>query len=392
MNRKLEESEERYRNFVEQSSEGIWLLEFDGPIPTTLPPEEQVRRIQKHGYVAECNDTLARMYGYRSGREMIGTRLIDLYGGEADERNFQSTLKLVESGYRGDNRETQEFTSRGERVYFLNNAAGIIRDQHLVGIWGTQRDITDLKQAEAEQEALVEELETKNAELERFTYTVSHDLKSPLITIQGFLGYLEQDAQAGNTDRMNADISRISSATQKMQQLLDELLELSRIGRIVSPVEEISLHELAHEAVGNVAGRLVEHRVAVRIAPDLPVVHGDRPRLREVLENLVDNAVKFMGDQPEPQVEIGVRRDGEETVITVQDNGVGIDPLYQEKVFGLFEKLNVESEGSGVGLAIVQRIIELHNGRIWIESEGSGQGSTFCFTLPLRSQSMSKDP
>ena len=149
---------------------------------------------------------------------------------------------------------------------------------------------------------------------------------------------------------------------------------------------------LAHEAVGNVAGRLVEHRVAVRIAPDLPVVHGDRPRLREVLENLVDNAVKFMGDQPEPQVEIGVRRDGEETVITVQDNGVGIDPRYQEKVFGLFEKLNVESEGSGVGLAIIQRIVELHNGRIWIESEGSGQGSTFCFTLPLRSQSMSKDP
>jgi signal transduction histidine kinase len=118
------------------------------------------------------------------------------------------------------------------------------------------------------------------------------------------------------------------------------------------------------------------------------VVYGDRPRLREVLENLVDNAVKFMGDQPHPYLEIGARREDVEVVVYVRDNGVGIEPNYQEKVFGLFEKLDAESEGSGVGLAIVRRIVEVHGGRIWVESEGSGQGSTFCFALPQGGESV----
>ena len=243
-------------------------------------------------------------------------------------------------------------------------------------------EIAERKQAEAAREALLEELEAKNAELERFTYTVSHDLKSPLITIKGFLGLLEQDAAAGDMDKMKSDATRISDAVDKMQQLLQELLELSRIGRLMNPPEEVLLDELVRDAVDMVAGRLAERGVRVEIAPNLPVVYGDCIRLREVLENLVDNAVKFMGDQSEPCVEIGARRDGEETVFYVRDNGIGIEPRYHEKVFELFDKLEPQTEGTGVGLAIVKRIVEVHGGRIWVESEGTGQGSTFCFTLP----------
>jgi len=243
-------------------------------------------------------------------------------------------------------------------------------------------DITDRKRADDEREALIAELEAKNAEMERFTYTVSHDLKSPLITIKGFLGFLEQDAASGNVERMQGDIDRIAKATTKMQQLLDELLELSRIGRLINPPEWVSLDTLAREAVEMISGLLIKQLIVVEIAPDLPKVYGDRIRLQEVLQNLIGNAAKFMGDEPDPHVQVGVRQDGDENVFYVRDNGMGIDPRYHDKIFGLFERLDQKVEGTGIGLAIVKRIIEMHGGRIWVESQGIGHGSTLCFTLP----------
>ncbi len=251
--------------------------------------------------------------------------------------------------------------------------------------------ITERKWAQEEREQLVGELEAKNVELEQFTYTVSHDLKSPLITIKGFLGMLEQDTSSGDTQRMKADMARISGAAEKMRRLLDELLELSRIGRLVNPPDEVPLSELVGEVMDLGAGRLAEGNVKVEIAPDPPLVFGDRARLREMLENLIDNAVKFMGDQPNPRIEIGARQDGEETVFYIRDNGIGIDPRYHEKVFGLFDKLDEKTEGTGVGLAIVKRIVEVHGGRIWVESEGTGEGTSFCFTLPKKSETMKKE-
>jgi chemotaxis family two-component system sensor kinase Cph1 len=251
----------------------------------------------------------------------------------------------------------------------------------LVGIYGAVQDVTERRQAEAEREDLIRELEAKNAELERFSYTVSHDLKSPLITIQGFLSFVERDALAGNVERLKADIARIGDAVGKMQRLLSELLELSRIGRVVNPPEAVSFGSLAREAEALVAGRISERRVEVVIADGLPTVWGDHERLREVVQNLLDNAVKFMGDQARPVVEIGARDGAGEPVFYVRDNGRGIDTAFRERVFGLFEKLDRDSEGTGVGLALVKRIVELHRGRVWIEP-GDGCGATVCFTLP----------
>jgi len=257
-----------------------------------------------------------------------------------------------------------------ERTAVLERTNLILRDE-----------ISERQRVEAERERLIAEQEAKNAEMERFTYTVSHDLKSPLITICGFLGMLEEDALRGNVERMQTDIAYIHTAATTMQRLLDELLELSRIGRVVHPLTEIPLSALAHEAVTLVGGQIAARGVQVHIAPDLPVVVGDRSRLLEVLQNLVDNAVKFMGPQPTPRIEIGLRQEEKETVYYVQDNGIGIDPRYHEKVFGLFERLESEGDGTGIGLALVKRIIEVHGGRIWVESAGHGCGSTFCFTL-----------
>ncbi len=238
---------------------------------------------------------------------------------------------------------------------------------------------------ERERARLIADLEAKNADLERFTYAASHDLRSPLVTIRGFLSELEQDAAAGDRERMNESIRRMACAAERMEWLLAELLEFSRIGRVVNPPEEIALAELAREAAQLIGGRIAQRGIQVDISPDLPVVSGDRPQLFQVMQNLIDNAAKFVGDQPRPRIEVGVRRDadeGDETVCYVRDNGVGIDPNHHQHVFGLFRQLDPRTDGAGVGLALVKQIIETHGGRIWLESEGRGQGSAFCFVLP----------
>lgn len=229
--------------------------------------------------------------------------------------------------------------------------------------------------------ALIGELEARNAELERFCYTVSHDLKNPLVTIGGFLGYVERDAAKGDIENLRHDIDRIGRAHRKMLHLLDDLLELSRAGRQLRPAENVRFADIVQEAVDLCQGRIERHDARIVVAPNLPEVHADRQRIVQVVQNLVDNAVKYADDKP-PIVEIGVRQDAMRRVLFVRDNGIGIPPAYHDKIFLLFEKLSPEGEGSGVGLALVKRIIELHGGRIWVESDGAHRGSTFCFTLP----------
>ncbi len=247
-----------------------------------------------------------------------------------------------------------------------------------------ERAVARRERAQAEERArLIAELEEKNAELERFNYTVSHDLKSPLLTIKGFLGLLRRDLRAGDYQRLDHDLDRIDVAADRMHVLLHELLELSRIGHQVHPPEEVAMDQLAREAVDQVAGLIDRAGVEVHVAPGMPAVRGERIRLQEVYQNLIENAVKYMGEQAAPCIEVGAeQRNGSGPVFFVRDNGVGIDPRYREKIFGLFERLDTRDNGTGVGLALVRRIVELHGGRVWVESPGVGRGSTFCFTLP----------
>jgi len=242
-------------------------------------------------------------------------------------------------------------------------------------------DITERKRAEEALQQRDEVLQAHNDELVRFSYAVSHDLKSPMVTIKTFLGYLEQDLAAADPARIDKDLHYLHAATAKMSRLLDELLELSRVGRVSNPSVEVTLQEVVGEALDLVAGRIAEAGVEVRVTEEPIVLVGDRPRLVEVFQNLLDNAAKFMGDQPAPRVEIGCEESGGETVLFVRDNGKGIDPRHSGKLFGLFEKLDPGSEGTGIGLALVKRIVEVHGGRIWVASEGLGHGSTFRFTL-----------
>lgn len=232
---------------------------------------------------------------------------------------------------------------------------------------------------ELERTLAEEELKQKNRELERFTYTVSHDLKSPLITIQSFAGQIRHDLESGRLDRMPGDLKRIENASANMTMLLDDLLELSRVGRVINSAKLIDMNGLVKDVLAQLAGPITQRNVELVPSCDLSPVYGDHRRIWVVVQNLVENAIKYMGDQSAPRIEIGMRKDAKQYVFYVRDNGKGVEPRYHETIFGLFNKLDARSKGTGVGLSLVKRIIEVHGGRVWVESDGSGKGSTFCF-------------
>jgi PAS domain S-box-containing protein len=328
--------------------------------------------IHQNSHIRYVNPASEVLTGYTGDEALMMNFLSMLHP------DYRDLIKTPEEIPLGDSQvqphlEIKLITKNGQEKW-INYTTSPVEYLGQLAILGTAFDITERKQ-------LIQKLEAQNTELERFAYTVSHDLKNPLVTIGGFLGFLEKDIQAGDTDRIVADLNRIREATDKMGQLLDELLELSRIGRQMNPPEYISFESIVHEALELAHGRLTECGVAVQVAEGLPAVYGDRVRLIEVVQNLVDNAAKYMGGQPQPRIEIGWGEQNGETVFFVKDNGLGIEPQYHHQVFGLFNKLDPQSEGTGIGLALVKRIVEVHGGRVWVESEGLGQGTAFCFTL-----------
>lgn len=238
-----------------------------------------------------------------------------------------------------------------------------------------------LKQEMREREKISSALENKNAELERFAYTVSHDLKTPLFTIKIFLGLLGKNLAKNDMGRMTGDIEKINSAADTMDNLLNDLLELSRAGQVMSDPVACSLSEISKQAVELVEAKVDELGVEI-VIEDMPKVKGDEIRLVEVYLNLIENAIKFMGEQKLPRIEIGSVEKGGMICCFVRDNGIGIAAKYHDRIFGLFDRLSTKVDGTGVGLALVKRIIEAHGGEIWVESEGLDLGSTMMFTLP----------
>ena len=247
---------------------------------------------------------------------------------------------------------------------------------------GTNIDITAHKKSEEALRQSSLALEKKNEELERFLYTASHDLKTPVVTIRTFLGFLRKDMAGGDNAIIEKDLLYISAGSDKLAQLLDGLLEYSRIGRVENQPETVTFQALAEETILSAGGPIINLHANVTVhEPDL-FLHGDRLRLVEILQNLIENACKFMGEQKDPRIDIGFESRAGETVFFVRDNGIGIDPRYLARVFTLFEKLDPKVEGTGLGLSLVKRIVELYDGSAWAESEGLGQGASFLFTLP----------
>ena len=237
-----------------------------------------------------------------------------------------------------------------------------------------------------ERARLREDLREKNKELENFVYIVSHDLKSPIVSMQGFSSMLLNEYREKLGEEGERYIERIRANASRMEVLISDLLALSRVGRVVGAFKDVSSFDIVNRVCSGLKSRLEESGIEVSISDDLPLAHCDEERIYQVFENLITNAVKFTKDAEKPKIEIRHKDEGGFYRFCVKDNGIGIDPKYHGKIFEIFQRLNEieDKEGTGIGLVIVERIVKNHGGEIWVESE-KGKGATFCFTLPKMS-------
>lgn len=276
------------------------------------------------------------------------------------------------------------FRHRANHYVWLN-ARGVLHidnEGKLDRIIGVMRDITLRKQAEEELKKRTLQLEVANKELEAFSYSVSHDLRAPLRSIDGFSQALLEDY----TDRLDAEgkdyLQRVRAASKRMAQLIDDLLGLSRVTRSEMHREAVDLSSMVQTILMDLRKTQPERQVTVSIAGGV-VAEGDTRLLQVALENLLANAWKFTSKTSHTRIEFGVTEHNDEPVYFIRDNGAGFDMAYVGKLFGAFQRLHISSEfaGTGIGLATVQRIIHRHGGRVWAEG-AVGQGATFYFTLP----------
>ncbi len=230
------------------------------------------------------------------------------------------------------------------------------------------------------------ELKKKNTEMEELIYTISHDLKSPLISIQGFISAFQEDFEEQFPEDARYYLERISKNIEIMERLIREILEYSRIGRILEEKEIFNVKLVIDDSIIQYSAQFAELNVKVVFSSSFPDIYAERNRIRQIFSNLIGNSVKFMGENDNPIIEIGVTEyDSEFVTIFVKDNGIGIPDKFKKKLFNIFSrasnvrKMNVE--GTGIGLAHVKKIVETHGGKIWAESE-EGKGATMFFTLP----------
>lgn len=278
--------------------------------------------------------------------------------------------------------------------YFTARGAVPADDPNSKRVTGVLIDITQTKRAEEEVRRLNEELEQRvakrteelaqaNKELESFTYSVSHDLRAPLRHINGFAQMLEQECAKSPSPEVHRLLSRIRFGARNMGQLVDDLLRLARVGRQELMLQECPLGDIVSQVLrelrSETEGRQIEWKVG-----SLPTVWCDLGLMRQVFANLISNAVKYTRTRAPAVVTVSSRQENGEHVISIRDNGVGFDMKYAEKLFGVFQRLHrvEEFEGTGVGLAIVQRIIHKHGGRVWAEAQ-LDQGACFSFSLPI---------
>jgi len=357
-------------------------------------------------------DNLPALIGYVDASEhlrFVNRAYSDWYGLSEEDLLGRTVRDLIgEDGYlqvRGHIRTALErgeivryelaLRIRGEPRQLLTTYVPDVRpDGHTHGYYVMAEDVTEFKQAEGKIRELNEtlerrvaertaELEAANRQLESFSYSVSHDLRAPLRAIAGFSDLLMEQARGELSRDHSQMLDRVAHNVQKMNALIDDLLSFSRTSRTALAPTSFDLAGLVREVSEGLEATYPSARIEIRA---LPRVSGDRALLRQVLVNLIGNALKFSSKVDEPRVEVGqIQRDGG-TIIYVRDNGVGFDMAYGDKLFGVFQRLHRtdEFEGTGVGLAIVEQVLRRHGGRVWAEA-APGKGATFYFTLPAAS-------
>ena len=381
----LRASEERYRSFITQSSEGMSRLEYDPPIPISLPVETQIDLLYETGHVAECNDAMAQMYGYREARELVCRRLGELHD-RNDPANREAVRGFVRAGYRHTDSESREFDKDRRRRYFLNNSVGIVEDGRLVRVWGTQRDITEQKRLE-DQLRQAQKMEAVG----RLAGGVAHDFNNLLTAIIGNTQLLWRDL--GDQHPSRADVEEIRKAADRAAALTRQLLAYSR--RQVLQPEVLDLNTVVGD-MERLLRRLIGEDVALetRLAPGLGKVRADRGQLEQVIVNLAVNArdampqggtltletadaeldAAFVVDHPGALI-------GPCVMLAVTDTGAGMDTETRAHLFEPFFTTKEVGKGTGLSLATVYGIVKQSGGYIAVSSE-PGHGTSFKIYLP----------
>jgi len=387
----LRRSEENYRNFVAQSSEGIFRQDLDAPIRVDLPEDELVHRILHDSYLAECNDAMARMYGLNTSQEFVGKRLTDTLDPN-DPHNVELTRDYVRSGFRVIERESHEVDVLGNPKVFLNSMIGIVENARLVRTWGIQRDVTERVRLEEARKAAEEALQESQAALARvariatmgeLTASIAHEINQPLAAVatnaSASLHWLAvqppnlSEAREAMASAMR-EANRASRVIERIRTMLKKAspeLRLLDVNEVIREVLALAHKELM---VGGVAAH-------TELSPDAPCVLGDRVQLQQVILNLIMNAIDAMlaiKDRPR-LLNIKSELGTEGVLVEVQDSGKGLDSKQASRIFESF--FTTKPDGIGMGLSISRSIVEAHGGRLQAIS-GSSQGAVFQLILP----------
>ena len=381
MEEALRRSEERHRAFIAYASEGIWRYEFDEIIPINLPAEEQAARAYRSAYLAECNDAMARMYGFEKAEDILNHRLTEFLDREA---YYEAVYLFIGAGYRLTDVETEETNRHGNKATFLNNLVGIVEEGILVRVWGTQRDITDRKVMELKLEHLVaertEKLQRMVSELEGFSYSITHDLRAPLRAVQGFAQILHGQARDRLTEDERGHLDRIIGSAHRMDTLIRDVLDYGRIVNADIVLRPVNLDVQINDIVGSYPPFDSPGADIEIVHPLLPVL-GNDAAITQIVSNLLGNAVKFVAPGKRPEVRIRTESRGDSVRLWFEDNGVGISETSRGRIFELFQRGHgAEYEGTGLGLAIVRKAAERIQGAVGLESE-LGHGSRFWVDL-----------
>lgn len=341
--------------------------------------------LDSKGQVASWNKGAQQIKGY-SREEIVGQHFSVFYPA-ADRASGKPERDLVIAAREGRFEQDGMRLRKDGSDFWANVVISAVRDRadRLIGFVKVTRDLTDLRAAQERGLADAEALKAASAELEGFTYSVSHDLRAPIRQIEGFAKILGEHLGKDIDEKAEQYLRRIQQGAQQMGRLVDDLLHLARIGQQHAKPRSVPLGSLIGEALTNVRGEIADRDIEWRVDP-LPTVVCDAGLMTIVFTNLLSNAVKYTRPRKKAVIEIGQMVKGGRTVVYVRDNGVGFDMKYADKLFGVFQRLHraEEFEGTGVGLATVYRIIRKHNGTIWAES-APDKGATFFFTLGTES-------